>query len=230
MLRWRIMERRWRLLQQWMTKAGWRVTLSLYVYLKSQSDFITTWIALSEEFLTPTIITINKLNCWILFMVLLLNYFTVDYWFNLLFRKAFSDFACCLSDGAAERRSCHQSPEALQRHVCCQSHLWPHERHLVRHSRCELTPPFEHFIYPCVWNFTFCLKAQQIFQCREINKHLFLIQSSIDLLLTDASYIFVFVSEQGEWVSMGIYSSGNSYGVPDDLMYSFPVMIKVCLH
>ncbi|KAL7852358.1 hypothetical protein SRHO_G00181430 [Serrasalmus rhombeus] len=30
----------------------------------------------------------------------------------------------------------------------------------------------------------------------------------------------------GEFVSMGVYSTGNSYGVPDDLMYSFPVMIK----
>lgn len=32
---------------------------------------------------------------------------------------------------------------------------------------------------------------------------------------------------QGEWVSMGVYAGGNSYGVPEDLMYSFPVMIKV---
>ncbi|KAK1803052.1 hypothetical protein P4O66_021585 [Electrophorus voltai] len=31
---------------------------------------------------------------------------------------------------------------------------------------------------------------------------------------------------EGEFVSMGVYSTGNSYGVPDDLMYSFPVMIK----
>ncbi|XP_064174299.1 malate dehydrogenase 1Ab, NAD (soluble) [Anguilla rostrata] len=31
---------------------------------------------------------------------------------------------------------------------------------------------------------------------------------------------------EGEFVSMGIYSSGNSYGVPDDLIYSFPVTIK----
>lgn len=35
---------------------------------------------------------------------------------------------------------------------------------------------------------------------------------------------------QGEFVSMGIISDGNSYGVPDDLLYSFPVTIKVrCL-
>lgn len=26
---------------------------------------------------------------------------------------------------------------------------------------------------------------------------------------------------------MGVYSTGNSYGVPDDLIYSFPVTIKV---
>jgi len=31
---------------------------------------------------------------------------------------------------------------------------------------------------------------------------------------------------QGEFVSMGIISDGNSYGVPDDLLYSFPVTIK----
>uniref|UniRef100_A0A8C1NMG5 Malate dehydrogenase n=1 Tax=Cyprinus carpio TaxID=7962 RepID=A0A8C1NMG5_CYPCA len=35
-----------------------------------------------------------------------------------------------------------------------------------------------------------------------------------------------FGTPDGEWVSMGIYSTGNSYGVPNDLMYSFPVMIK----
>ncbi|XP_019951461.1 malate dehydrogenase 1Ab, NAD (soluble) [Paralichthys olivaceus] len=31
---------------------------------------------------------------------------------------------------------------------------------------------------------------------------------------------------QGEFTSMGIYSSGNKYGVPDDLIYSFPIQIK----
>ncbi|KAJ8250285.1 hypothetical protein COCON_G00222070 [Conger conger] len=31
---------------------------------------------------------------------------------------------------------------------------------------------------------------------------------------------------EGESVSMGVYSSGNSYGVPDDLIYSFPVTIQ----
>lgn len=34
-------------------------------------------------------------------------------------------------------------------------------------------------------------------------------------------------SFQGEFVSMGIISDGNSYGIPDDLLYSFPVTIKV---
>ncbi|KAM6923132.1 malate dehydrogenase 1Ab, NAD (soluble) isoform 1-T2 [Lycodopsis pacificus] len=31
---------------------------------------------------------------------------------------------------------------------------------------------------------------------------------------------------EGEFISMGVYSSGNSYGVPEDLIYSFPVQIK----
>lgn len=36
---------------------------------------------------------------------------------------------------------------------------------------------------------------------------------------------------QGEFVSMGVISDGNSYGVPEDLLYSFPVVIKVtCLY
>ncbi|XP_063048913.1 malate dehydrogenase 1Ab, NAD (soluble) [Engraulis encrasicolus] len=30
----------------------------------------------------------------------------------------------------------------------------------------------------------------------------------------------------GEFISMGVYSTGNSYNVPDDLIYSFPVTIK----
>lgn len=34
---------------------------------------------------------------------------------------------------------------------------------------------------------------------------------------------------KGEFVSMGVISDGNSYGVPDDLIYSFPVVLsKVC--
>uniref|UniRef100_A0A667WTY1 Malate dehydrogenase n=1 Tax=Myripristis murdjan TaxID=586833 RepID=A0A667WTY1_9TELE len=31
---------------------------------------------------------------------------------------------------------------------------------------------------------------------------------------------------EGEFISMGVYSTGNTYGVPDDLIYSFPVQIK----
>ncbi|XP_020943127.1 malate dehydrogenase, cytoplasmic-like [Sus scrofa] len=36
-----------------------------------------------------------------------------------------------------------------------------------------------------------------------------------------------FGTPEGEFVSMGIISDGNSYGVPDDLLYSFPVTTKV---
>lgn len=32
---------------------------------------------------------------------------------------------------------------------------------------------------------------------------------------------------QGEFISMGVYAAGNPYGVPEDLIYSFPVQIKV---
>ncbi|MBN3320169.1 MDHC protein, partial [Atractosteus spatula] len=35
-----------------------------------------------------------------------------------------------------------------------------------------------------------------------------------------------FGTPEGEFTSMGVYSTGNSYGVPDDLIYSFPVVIK----
>ncbi|XP_068597052.1 malate dehydrogenase 1Ab, NAD (soluble) [Brachionichthys hirsutus] len=31
---------------------------------------------------------------------------------------------------------------------------------------------------------------------------------------------------EGDFISMGVYSSGNSYGVPEDLIYSFPVRVK----
>jgi malate dehydrogenase len=34
-----------------------------------------------------------------------------------------------------------------------------------------------------------------------------------------------FGTEADEWVSMGVISNGNSYGVQDDLIYSFPVRI-----
>ncbi|XP_051021309.1 malate dehydrogenase, cytoplasmic [Acomys russatus] len=35
-----------------------------------------------------------------------------------------------------------------------------------------------------------------------------------------------FGTPEGEFVSMGVISDGNSYGIPDDLLYSFPVVIK----
>lgn len=31
---------------------------------------------------------------------------------------------------------------------------------------------------------------------------------------------------QGEWVSMGVISDGNTYGIPAGLIYSFPVKTK----
>lgn len=41
--------------------------------------------------------------------------------------------------------------------------------------------------------------------------------------------VFPFFLFKGEFTSMGVYSSGNSYGVPEDLIYSFPVQIQVSL-
>ncbi|XP_056423963.1 malate dehydrogenase, cytoplasmic [Hyla sarda] len=35
-----------------------------------------------------------------------------------------------------------------------------------------------------------------------------------------------FGTPEGEYVSMGVISDGNAYGVPNDLLYSFPVTIK----
>ncbi|XP_077586556.1 malate dehydrogenase 1Ab, NAD (soluble) isoform X1 [Stigmatopora nigra] len=35
-----------------------------------------------------------------------------------------------------------------------------------------------------------------------------------------------FGTPEGEFISMGVYSSGNTYKVPSDLIYSFPVQIK----
>lgn len=32
---------------------------------------------------------------------------------------------------------------------------------------------------------------------------------------------------QGEFISMGVYAGGNPYGIPEDLIYSFPVEIQV---
>lgn len=52
----------------------------------------------------------------------------------------------------------------------------------------------------------------------------------IKILLASSSekciYLLIFWF-QGEFVSMGVISDGNSYGVPEDLLYSFPVVIKV---
>uniref|UniRef100_UPI00398EF3F3 malate dehydrogenase, cytoplasmic-like isoform X4 n=1 Tax=Pristiophorus japonicus TaxID=55135 RepID=UPI00398EF3F3 len=35
-----------------------------------------------------------------------------------------------------------------------------------------------------------------------------------------------FGTQEGEWLSMGVLSDGNSYGVPEHLIYSFPVTIQ----
>uniref|UniRef100_UPI00398E7192 malate dehydrogenase 1Ab, NAD (soluble) n=1 Tax=Pristiophorus japonicus TaxID=55135 RepID=UPI00398E7192 len=35
-----------------------------------------------------------------------------------------------------------------------------------------------------------------------------------------------FGTPEGEWVSMGVISNGNTYNIPNDLVYSFPVQIK----
>uniref|UniRef100_A0A2K6T1X0 Lactate/malate dehydrogenase C-terminal domain-containing protein n=1 Tax=Saimiri boliviensis boliviensis TaxID=39432 RepID=A0A2K6T1X0_SAIBB len=35
-----------------------------------------------------------------------------------------------------------------------------------------------------------------------------------------------FGTPEGEFVSMGVISDGNSFGIPDDVLYSFPVVIK----
>ncbi|XP_055494852.1 malate dehydrogenase 1Ab, NAD (soluble) [Leucoraja erinacea] len=35
-----------------------------------------------------------------------------------------------------------------------------------------------------------------------------------------------FGTPEGEWVSMGVISDGNTYNIPNDLIYSFPVKIK----
>jgi len=33
-------------------------------------------------------------------------------------------------------------------------------------------------------------------------------------------------TKPGEFVSMGVYSDGKHYGIPEDLFYSFPVICK----
>uniref|UniRef100_A0A8C6U751 Malate dehydrogenase n=1 Tax=Neogobius melanostomus TaxID=47308 RepID=A0A8C6U751_9GOBI len=35
-----------------------------------------------------------------------------------------------------------------------------------------------------------------------------------------------FGTKEGEFISMGVFAGGNSYGIPEDLIYSFPVQIK----
>ncbi|KAF3852719.1 hypothetical protein F7725_006074 [Dissostichus mawsoni] len=35
-----------------------------------------------------------------------------------------------------------------------------------------------------------------------------------------------FGTKDGEFISMGVYAGGNSYGIPEDLIYSFPIEIK----
>lgn len=52
----------------------------------------------------------------------------------------------CTVDGSAERRRSHQGQEVVQRHVGCQGHLWPHERHLVRHPWGKPCLKCTHFI------------------------------------------------------------------------------------
>ncbi|KAG7283564.1 hypothetical protein CRUP_026491 [Coryphaenoides rupestris] len=35
-----------------------------------------------------------------------------------------------------------------------------------------------------------------------------------------------FGTKEGEFISMGVYAGGNSYGIPEDLIYSFPIQLK----
>ena len=35
-----------------------------------------------------------------------------------------------------------------------------------------------------------------------------------------------FGTKEGEFISMGVYAAGNPYGIPEDLIYSFPIQIK----
>ncbi|MEQ2165436.1 Malate dehydrogenase, cytoplasmic [Goodea atripinnis] len=39
-----------------------------------------------------------------------------------------------------------------------------------------------------------------------------------------------FGTKEGEFISMGVYATGNSYGIPEDLIYSFPIQIKSLRH
>ena len=31
------------------------------------------------------------------------------------------------------------------------------------------------------------------------------------------------MGSKGQWVSMGVYSQGNTYGIDEDIIYSFPI-------
>lgn len=203
----------------------------------------------------------------------------------------------CTVDGSAERRRSHQGQEVVQRHVGCQGHLWPHERHLVRHPwgrpclKCThfitcmqkwkirgntleseqaivsiylvQAPDCVCFLFPCFPDVRSYLKSWPCFSrsgssptlqdgmlfsaemwvslqgCR-----LFRLQCSvwwprccctsvvgvgglILMIVFQTGQVLFFFSPQGEFTSMGVYSTGNSYGVQKDLIYSFPVHIKV---
>ena len=34
------------------------------------------------------------------------------------------------------------------------------------------------------------------------------------------------LGSNGQWVSMGVYSTGNSYGIDEDIMYAFPIVCE----
>ena len=34
------------------------------------------------------------------------------------------------------------------------------------------------------------------------------------------------LGSNGQWVSMGVYSKGNPYGVDEDLMFAFPIVCE----
>ena len=34
------------------------------------------------------------------------------------------------------------------------------------------------------------------------------------------------LGSNGKWVSMGVYSAGNSYGIDEDIIFSFPIVCE----
>lgn len=59
-----------------------------------------------------------------------------------------------------------------------------------------------------------------------VKKFEVLFPPTVDCSVSWVRLIFLFVSfVQGTWVSMGVYSDG-SYGIPENLFYSFPVTCK----